>query len=144
MPRDSREATKGARPEWYPVPSGVEKVAICRISGARATDACRHPVVAAVDSPALGDTLYPAANAAAETDSDEPPVYEDLFPAGTAPSETCTLHGTPVIASSNTPLVDAAIRHASARGEAAPGGSRLFVEKITGADGRVRFVIRER
>ncbi len=41
--RFMKAATTGARPDWYDVPADVEKVAICRLTGARANDACRQP-----------------------------------------------------------------------------------------------------
>ena len=135
-----REATKGAKPEWYRAPSGIEKVAICRLTGARATESCRQSVTTVAASPALVDTLYPATR----SEPEEPPVYEDLFPTGTAPSETCTRHGAPSSWGSTTPLVDAALQHAETRGTAVRSSSRLFVEKVTGADGLVRYVIRQR
>ena len=40
--RFMKAATMGARPDWYAVPADVEKVAICRLTGARATEGCRH------------------------------------------------------------------------------------------------------
>ena len=40
--RFMKAATTNDKPDWYAVPADVEKVAICRLSGARATDACRH------------------------------------------------------------------------------------------------------
>ena len=56
-----RAATAGAKPDWYDTPADVEKVAICRLSGARATEACRHPESYAVmpvsDAAATTDTL---------------------------------------------------------------------------------------
>jgi penicillin-binding protein 1A len=106
-----RNATKGTKPEWYSMPSDVERVAICRLSGARAAEGCRHPewyapVVATSFSPASHDT------ASERLEDDEPPVYEDLFPVGAVPSEPCPMHGaaestsTPV----GTPLADSALR----------------------------------
>jgi penicillin-binding protein 1A len=139
-----RQATKGAKPEWYRAPPGVEKVAICRLTGARATEACRHSVVVpAMNSPALLDTTYPPAQPAVSTDPAEPPVYEDLFPAGSVPSETCALHGRSP-SQTVTPMVDAAIQQAHTPASVVRTGSRLFVEKITGADGLVRYVIKQR
>jgi penicillin-binding protein 1A len=40
--RFMRAATAHDTPDWYAMPDDVEKVAICRMSGARATEACRH------------------------------------------------------------------------------------------------------
>ncbi len=38
-----RAATKGAKPDWYKMPSDVEKVAVCRLTGERAGPGCREP-----------------------------------------------------------------------------------------------------
>jgi 1A family penicillin-binding protein len=83
-------ATKGARAEWYATPPDVERIAICRRSGARATEACRHPELVPV--------TYLAAAGASVRDfesSSEPPVYEDLFPVGSGPTEICPIHNDP-------------------------------------------------
>ena len=40
-----KAATAGHDPDWYQMPSDLEKVAICRLSGARATPACREEQV---------------------------------------------------------------------------------------------------
>lgn len=106
-----RHATKGAKADWYPTPPDVEKVTICRLTGVRATDACRHSVQPAAEFPAVMDTLYPAPQPVAEAEPAEPPVYEDLFPVGSISSETCSLHGAsaPQTVPSTTPVVDAAL-----------------------------------
>ena len=115
-----REATRGAKPEWYEMPSGIEKVAVCPLSGARATDACRHAA-----------TISGAA----------PAVREDLFPAGSAPQDPCAVHGAAAVAfggaAAGTPLVNAALYRPSTE-------SRLFVDRVPQPDGTVRLVIRER
>ena len=67
--RFMKAATTGAKPEWYAQPYDVEKVAICRTSGARAGDACRQLVSLSGE-----------------------PVYEDYFPIGSVPPEMCPLH----------------------------------------------------
>ena len=136
--RFMRQATQGASADWYDTPPDIEKVAICRLTGARATDACRHvvPLAAPEVVPAMLVPSQPVANA----EPLEPPVYEDLFPIGSVPAETCPVHGAfgAQTAPSSTPIVDAALA-ASPRVE-----SRLVVERITGQDGQVRFVVRER
>jgi membrane peptidoglycan carboxypeptidase len=112
--RFMRAATKGAAADWYPRPPDVETVAICRLTGARATEACRHPglpplapvshrVVAAAHL-ASGPSSHDAAADAARV---EPPVYEDLFPVGAIPPDECPVHG--AAASVPTPIVDAAL-----------------------------------
>ena len=37
-----KQATAKDAPDWFTQPPGVEKVTICRLSGQRATEACRH------------------------------------------------------------------------------------------------------
>ena len=143
-----RQATKGAKPEWYPTPAGVERITICRLTGARATEACRHAVPPPAQA-AMVDALFPAESPAVEAPPDEPPVYEDLFPAGTVSSEPCPTHGAtalPPATASATPVVDTAIRPASltTAGGAVRSGTRLFVERLTGADGLVRYVVKQK
>jgi penicillin-binding protein 1A len=98
--RFMRAATAGAEAEWYSTPADVEKVAICRLSGARATEACRHQTeVYAVSTTgvpfqipvgAMFDPTDPVSTSVLEPG--EPPVYEDLFPVGAVPPEICPLH----------------------------------------------------
>ena len=148
-----RQATKGAKADWYAAPADVERVAICRLTGVRATEACRHQDVAAAASvPTLVDAVYPAAQPETPAEPAEPPVYEDLFQVGSIPPDTCPIHGvaaSPVASaepSSATPLVDAAVRQASviSPGAAIRTGTRLFVEKVTGDDGLIRYVVKQR
>jgi membrane peptidoglycan carboxypeptidase len=139
-----RQATKGAKADWYAMPPDVEKVTICRLTGARATEACRHtePPVAAL--PAVMETLLSGAQpVVAEAAPAEPPVYEDLFPVGSIPSETCPVHGVPASETvpSTTPMVDAALVRS---GSAVRPGLRLFVEKVTDQNGLVRYVVTQR
>ena len=96
--RFMKAATNGAAPDWYDVPADVEKVAICRLSGARASDACRHASEAGVplqsassDERGAGWGLVPVAHPISA--QDEPNVYEDYFPLGLLPADTCPLHG---------------------------------------------------
>lgn len=67
--RFMKQATAGARPDWYAMPTEFEKVAICQVSGMRATSACR----------------IAAANR-------QGGVVDDYFPKGSAPKEPCSLH----------------------------------------------------
>jgi len=67
--RFMKQATVGARPDWYTMPPEFEKVPICQVSGMRATTACR----------------IAAANR-------QGGVVDDYFPKGTAPKEPCSLH----------------------------------------------------
>jgi hypothetical protein len=145
-----RAATKGARPEWYAIPPGVEKVAICRLTGARATDACRHAV-----SPDIELAFADPTESSPRLDnhpeigtSNEPPVYEDFFPVGAIPQTPCPLHSdiadTPAVP---TPLVDSIIARpppASSAVAIRPASARLFIERVPRGDGTYRIVIRDR
>jgi penicillin-binding protein 1A len=162
--RFMRAATAGAKPDWYPTPRGIEKVTICRRSGARATDACRDHV----DQPALQVTRAgfggpEGHDPEAEVAAAEPNTYEDLFPSGTVPTEPCPLHGaittpaagTPMIAGSYTPLVDAALQNAGyrnaslttstpSRGTVIRRSGDVVLERVLGPDGRTRMVMKRR
>jgi penicillin-binding protein 1A len=114
--RFMKEATRGASPDWYEMPPEVERVAICRLSGARAAPSCRHQYVPAQTDVAADGELIPVLG----LPPSEPAVYEELFPVGAIPSELCPLHGPQGIQGgytgeseeigSNTPLVDAELR----------------------------------
>ena len=94
--RFMKAATTGARPDWYAVPADVEKVAICRLSGARATDACRLAITESTDpfeaSAVPGLDSWPPPVAPLPSPPREPNVYEDYFALGTISSELCPLH----------------------------------------------------
>jgi penicillin-binding protein 1A len=140
-----RHATNGAKPEWFQAPGGLETVTICRLTGARATEACRHAVPASeATAEPVADAMFPAPRSRSEQEPPEPPVYADLFPVGTVSADTCPIHRAPPHPST-TPLVDAAIDRA--RGLAADSvvrtGARLVVEKITSLDGLVRYVVKQ-
>jgi 1A family penicillin-binding protein len=161
--RFMRDATAGAKPDWYSMPAGLEKVAICPLSGARATEACRQAHfttdVAVGTSGELGEDGIASVAALPA-----PEVYEDIFPIGAVPSETCPLHGRPagyVVAGESsgsgpaTPIVDEALRQAQSvhltpvgtMGSSATvrsANQRIYVEKVVGADGITRLVMRQR
>jgi 1A family penicillin-binding protein len=61
------KATKGSKPEWFDMPADVERIAVCRKSGKRATAACRM----------------------AYSEDGQPNVYQELFMIGTGPYDTC-------------------------------------------------------
>jgi 1A family penicillin-binding protein len=63
-----KNATKGDGPDWFEMPSDVERIAVCRKSGMRASSDCRH--IVAEDGRAN--------------------VYEDYYLMGTGPYESCT------------------------------------------------------
>jgi penicillin-binding protein 1A len=144
-----RVATDGAKPEWYKMPADVERVAICRLSGARATDACRHARHAAdgyaVQTASLSSTPAATPEVVRPLPPPEPTVYEDLFPVGSVPVDTCWMHAASQpdgVAPSGTPLVDAALRRdAPARRVVESGtGSTIVVRRVVGTDGVVRTI----
>ncbi len=102
--RFMKAATTNDKPDWYAVPADVEKVAICRLSGARATDACRHahPSSWSLRPRTQGaDGMWPLAvpplpvARTARADGSDSNVYEDFFPLGAISSELCPLHNSP-------------------------------------------------
>jgi 1A family penicillin-binding protein len=138
--RFMKQATRGARPDWYEMPPDVEKVAICRLSGARATPSCAHqyvPVNIPVATAGLTGPAYAAPIAGLPPS--EPAVYEELFAVGTISSELCPLHrssspygATPEnMTGSATPMVDAALR-------------RVVLERVIGPDGVSRVVVKQK
>ncbi len=104
--RFMKAATTGDKPDWYEVPRDVERVAVCRLTGKRAMDGCRHAIAegAGVRVALAGlvpeswlDPVVPLPSAPAE-----PNVYEDYFPLGMISSELCPLHGAVVGVASDT------------------------------------------
>jgi membrane peptidoglycan carboxypeptidase len=89
-----KRATTGDPASWFMPPSSVEKVAICRLSGNRATEACRHdwrgpePLSGLIELP--GETT--GTFASVSTAVAQAMVFEDYFPIGSVPSELCSLH----------------------------------------------------
>jgi 1A family penicillin-binding protein len=159
-----RAATAGDAPDWYEMPGDVEKVAICRLSGSRASDACRHPAEAY--SVSAGGTGAQLLSANAMHDQAEAPVirtlaagdtavYEDLFPLGAVSSEPCPLHDVPLAAYPNTtPVVDSILQTSVATPSPAyagsltmasrPASSDIVLERVLGPDGVMRLVMRQR
>jgi membrane carboxypeptidase/penicillin-binding protein len=83
-------ATKGSKPDWYRMPSDVEKVRMCRSSGMRAGSHCegeRLDLPAPPGEPMTIDARYAPQERAPGDMPPEPNVYEDLFPVGAVPAE---------------------------------------------------------
>src|SRR5205814_8646541 len=161
-----KTATAGDPPSWYTPPGNVEKVAICRLSGKLATDACRHDW-RGPDSVSAGLTELPGEGAgifghslAAEDSLAGAPsmVFEDYFPITSVPSEVCPLHAatpTGIDAVPGSASLDSghAVQHTSVQPASSlrpvatvdlpPKGSRdkdtFYVERIPLADGRTHF-----
>jgi 1A family penicillin-binding protein len=155
-----KQATAKDAPDWFQPPADVEKVTICRLSGERATDACRHGWTIPADVqaglsdlpgvPAEGGTVGTSGRAPVAVVSTaaapRSSVYEDYFPIGTAPTSECELHGAAALAglsgATQTPsagsgtMVGAFYDSSSARGS--------HVEKVTAPDGRSVWVVKQR
>jgi len=138
-----KQATEGDKPDWYGMPPDVEKVAICRLSGLRATDACRLGWLGANDVEA-GVTQLPGGGAdgfveSAPVATDQPTagVFEDYFPIGIVPSELCPMHS----AGSRGVIESDSIGTAPATGS---DSTRLYVDRIRRSDGTLHFIVRQR
>jgi len=158
--RFMKAATSQDKGDWYPMPSDVEKVAICRFSGARATEACKHPhdmyTVARPDgSPQLvpGDAMLDEDDGASpKLASNEPPVYEDLFAVGTVPPDICPIHnsapatGAGSFSTSTTQIVNSALPTSqyTASPSLTPRSPDIVLERVLGADGLMHVVMRQR
>jgi membrane peptidoglycan carboxypeptidase len=162
-----KAATADHKPDWYDMPSDLEKVAICALSGARSTPACREEHTS--DETPVATTGQFDENGLPIVAAVAPPqprnrVYEDIFPIGAVPQELCPIHGTPggipgnVIAdipeAPATPMVYAALQSSSATAisvgtTGAPGAvpsvnPRIYYERVMGPDGVIRLVRRQR
>jgi 1A family penicillin-binding protein len=135
--RFMKSATAGARPDWYDTPADVEKVAICRLSGARATDACRH--AAAPEAYGVVGASTPAgwnAPVGGLPDSAEPNVYEDYFPLGAVAAEFCPLHGGedgPAVGTSGLSSASATDSHPK---------TSIVIERTPRSDGTIAITLR--
>jgi penicillin-binding protein 1A len=140
--RFMRAATKGAKPEWFDTPPDVERVAICRLSGARATDACRAAAaVATADltvhaTTGFGPELIPVTPLPSKPA--EPMVYEDYFLVGTAPSDYCPIHGADALTSTSS--VDPAVMRAGVTTISAH--PPIVIERVPRADGTVGITLK--
>ncbi len=155
--RFMRAATAHDKPDWYEMPADVEKVAICRMSGARATEACRHqsdvyavardgalPQLVPIDAMFDQDDRKPART----RDAAEPPVYEDLFSIGAVPAEICPIHNPPAgsFGTASTDLGKDTLGSATVAtsGTFTTTTSDIVLERVLGADGIMRMVMRQR
>jgi 1A family penicillin-binding protein len=153
-----KQATAGDAADWFAPPPDVEQVTICRLSGERATEACRHgwlgpgyvpagltemPGIPAGDAP-VGTTGRTPAPAARST------VYDEYFAIGTAPAGECQMHGaTGMMGVSGATdggygVGTAGVLPASyGTNPPASGPTGTHLEKVTGADGRAVWIIKQ-
>jgi 1A family penicillin-binding protein len=161
--RFMKTATAGDPPSWYDTPADVEIVAVCRLSGKLATDACRHDwrgpdYVAAGLTDLPGEQMAPgfdrAASASTPEEIKQAMVFEDYVPVGSMPSDICDLHGSAPLgidgAVGTTPADSGfSVRPASSVQPIGTSGStapptRLHVERVPRADGTTHFIIKQR
>jgi hypothetical protein len=153
-----KQATAKDAPDWFQPPADVEKVTICRLSGLRATDACKHGWMGP-DFVQAGLTQMPGSPAGdvavgtsgrPEVAPVTPPVqrstvYDDYFPIGSAPTESCQMHGEPGLLgiSGSTDATPAAVGTSGVVAASYPSGPGTHLEKITMPDGRQVWVVKQ-
>jgi hypothetical protein len=157
--RFMRAATAHDKPDWYAMPADVEKVAICRLSGARATEACRHQSdVYAVVHDGSSPQLLPIAAMLDQDDqksvrtmpAGESPVYEDLFAIGAVPADICPIHNPPPGSFGSTSASQASDSPVPASSPVATSGtfttatSDIVLERVLGPDGVIRMIMRQK
>jgi 1A family penicillin-binding protein len=154
------QATAKDAPDWFIPPPDVEKVTICRLSGLRATEACRHgwmrpDVVQAglTDLPGVpvgnvGSSPAPEPIATAGLKPAAGPrstVYDDYFPLRSAPTGDCTVHGSAGMSilpgDPGAPPATPPGAIVAASYPARPAQSHL--QKVVGADGRAVWVVKQ-
>jgi 1A family penicillin-binding protein len=150
-----KQATAKDAPDWFQPPADVEKVAICRLSGQRATEACRHGWMSpdyvqagltelpGILATAVGTSGRTTADTTASAAAARSTVYDDYFAIGSAPTGDCPVHGaagmigvlgadSPAPASSSGGVVS--VSYAPA-----PAG---HLQKVIAADGRAVWVVK--
>ena len=152
-----KEATANDKPDWFAPPPDVEKITVCRLSGQRATDACRHGWMGP-DYVQAGLTEMPGtpAGGVVGTSGQKPAVtqakstvYDDYFPIGSAPSESCPIHGaagTMIGLSGDGAVMPASIGSGGVVATSYQAGyqpaSTGTLQKVVGPDGRAVWVVR--
>jgi 1A family penicillin-binding protein len=156
-----KQATAKDGPDWFQPPADVEKITICRLSGERATDACRQglmlpgylqagltelPGTPAGDGVAVGTSGTRPAPVTASA-APRSTVYDDYFPIGTAPTSECTMHGAASLMGASGAETTASsagvVGMATASYASASGGGGSHLEKVTAPDGRSVWVVKQ-
>jgi penicillin-binding protein 1A len=145
-----KQATANDGPDWFTPPPDVEKVTICRLSGQRATEACRHGwfgpgYVQAGLTEIPGIPAGGAQAAAARPAPSRSMVYDDYFPIGTAPTEDCPIHGNAGMQglSGDAGGIPAADGTSGAIAASYPAPARPTLQKVIGPDGRVIWIVKQ-
>jgi penicillin-binding protein 1A len=144
-------ATARDAADWFATPADVEKITICRTSGQRATDACRHgwtgtgfvqAGLTEMPGTPAGDTAVATTGRMARPRS---LVYDEYFPYGTAPSGPCEQHslaGVPGAIGTAGSVTDGGVGVVPASYTSALPGTGSRLQKVTGSDGRAVWVVR--
>ena len=155
-----KQATAGDPPDWFSPPADVQKLTVCRLSGQRATDGCRHGWMGPgyVQAGLTEMPGVPAGNFAVGTSGRTAGtphaaraaagVYDDYFPIGAIPPSECEIHGSIALPGASV-TTDSGYSSVGTTGVipasyGAPGGTpsgRLV--KVVGADGRAVWVIKQ-
>jgi penicillin-binding protein 1A len=157
-----KQATANDAADWFSPPPDVEKVTICRLTGERATDACRQGLLGPgyVQAGLTELPGTPAGGPVGTAGRTPAPVarsmvYDEYFPIGSAPATDCQMHGVSGALAGLSGDSDA--RSSSAVGTSglssavvpvsygapasAPAGSHL--QKVIGADGRAVWIVKQ-
>jgi membrane peptidoglycan carboxypeptidase len=151
-----KQATANDAPDWFQPPADVEKVTICRLSGQRATEACRHGWMSP-DYVQAGLTELPGVPAdgivgtsgrtpaAPSTAASRSTVYDDYFPIGSAPTGECPIHGAAgMIGIIGTDAPASTIGTSGVvPATYAPATSGSHLEKVITPDGRAVWIVKQ-
>lgn len=148
--RFMKAATSGAKADWYDVPSDVEKVSICRLSGMRAGEGCKHavpepdpepePLPTPVGTNGETDALLPVAPLAAKPLP--PPIYSDYFPVGMIPAEVCPYHSGGIVASASDVAATYTPASLSSSAPSGAASSGVSIERVPRADGTTGILLK--
>jgi len=148
-----KSATAHDSADAFDVPPGIEKVAICPLSGERATEACRHgwlgpdylraglSEIPGVSTGRPGARAVDTAAHSLEARSgavEESMVVEDYFVMDRAPSDYCTLHGGAAAG------IDGAIATSGREPSGVVRPADYRVERVIRPDGSLHFVVKQK
>jgi len=148
-----KAATAHDAADWFSPPADVEKITICRLSGQRATEACRHGWMAPgvvqaglteLPGTPAGDSVAGTSGRAAVAPA-RSNVYDDYFPYGTAPTGPCEVHGVfgvPAVIGTTGGTVDSGVGVVATSYGSGPSTAGGRLEKVIGADGRAVWVVK--
>jgi 1A family penicillin-binding protein len=153
-----KQATAKDAADWFTPPSDVEKVTVCRLSGQRATDACRHgwmgpdyvqAGLTEMPGTPTGVAVGTSGQKATPATAAKSTVYDDYFPIGSAPTESCPIHGASGVMmglSGDGAVMPAGVGSGGLVAASYQPGyqptSTGQLQKVVGPDGRAVWVVR--